>query len=186
MSVVKLNPEAPFWGITRIQRNAAETQEQFDSTKDQATFQIGQDTHTLTLDGKIDDAILQGLNPDYTGSDRLITDIRQLSGKASDLREACLKSEDVFANAEVDLGTGNNWFCFPQKDSQTQQTYGYELVCGPGPQTVSVRLEDNGVVDVCVSSKDNARDLHHSMRAKITPDGSCQPTLEGVSWKIAR
>jgi len=186
MSVVKLTPDAPFWsGITRIQRKESETQEQFDATKDQATFQVGQDTHTLTLDGKVDDIILQGLNP-YYQSDRLITDIRQLSGKATELREACLKSEDAFANAEVDLGTGNNWYCFPQKDSQTHQTYGYELISGPGPQTLSVRLEDNGVVDVCVSSKDEVRDLGHSMRAKITPDGSCEPTLEGVSWQLAR
>ena len=41
-----------------------------------------EDTHTLTLDGKVDDIVLQGLNP-YNQSDGLITDIRQLSGKAT-------------------------------------------------------------------------------------------------------
>lgn len=184
MSVLKMTPDAPFWsGITRIQRKAGETQEQFEATKDQATFQVGQDTHTLQLDGKVDDIVLQGLNPCY--GDKLITDIRELASHGPALREACLKSEDVFANAEIDLGTGNNWYVFPQKDSQ-HKTYGYELVNGPGPQTLSVRLEDHGVIDLCVSSQDHGRELRHSMRAKIGPEGSCEPTLEGVSWKLAR
>lgn len=184
MSVHKMTPDAPFWsGITRIQRKAGETQEQFDATKDQATFQVGQETHTLQLDGKVDDIVLQGLRPGY--GDTLISDIRQLANHGPAIREACLKSEDVFSNAEVDLGTGSPWYAFPDKDEK-YQTYGYTLVNGPGPQTVSVKLEDNNVVDVCVSSKDNARDLGHSMRAKIGADGTCEPHLEGISWKISQ
>lgn len=183
MSVVKLCPDAPFYtGITRIQRKAGETQEQFDSTKDQATFQVGSQTHTLQLDGKVEDVIFQGLRAGH--GDTLISDIRQLARHGSALRETCLRSENTFANAEVDLGTGNPWYVFPDKDDE-YKTYGYTLVNGPGPQTISVKLEDNGVVDVCVSSEDKTRDLRHSMRAKIGDDGSCEPHLEGVSWHIA-
>lgn len=186
MAVLKLNPSEPFWsGITRIQRNAGETQQQFDATKDQATFQVDGDSYTLNLDGKIDDVVLKGVRPYYEG-EHLITDIRELKDQAGALRETCLKSEDILTNAEVDLGTGNPWYCFPQKDPNTHKTYGYELISGPGPQKLSVRLEENGIVDVAVSTEDRQRDLGHSMRAKIGPDGSCDPFLEGVTWKLAR
>lgn len=183
MSVVKLTPDAPFWsGITRIQRKAGETPEQFEATKGQATFQVGQDTHTLQLDGKVDDIVLQGLKPCY--GDKLIKDLRELSQQGPALREACLKSEAFLSHTEIDLGTGSNWAVFPQKDSE-YKTYGYDLVSGPGPQTLSVRLEENGVIDVCVNSNDKNREVNHSMRAKIGSDGSCEPILEGVSWLLA-
>lgn len=184
MSVMKLEPSAPFWsGITRIQRQAGESPEQFEASKERATFQVEGQQHTLTLDGKVDDIVLQGLRP-YSTVDRLITDIRELKDKASVLRQACLSSEEDFSNVEVDLGSGSSWWVFPQKDSQTHKTYGYELLNGPGPQTIFVKLEENGV-DVCVTSQDKTRELGHSMRAKIGDEGSCDPFLEGVSWRLA-
>jgi hypothetical protein len=180
--VVNLPPREPFWtGITRIERKPGESQEQFDSTKEQATYQVGKETHTLVLDGKVDQVIASGLESWY--GDRIVHDIRELAPKAAEIRQACKAAEDFGDLVKVDLGTGNEWFVLPNIDSKTGAVSSYDLISGPGPQRMSAQLKDGGV-DLVVSSSDERRNLRHSMRAMLGDDGSCTPTLEGVSWEL--
>lgn len=183
--VVKLSPDKSLFGtgITRIDRRPGETQEQFDATKDQATYQIGADTHTLVLDGKIDEALAGGLQPGYNR--RLLSDIRDLAGKTEEILHACKTSEDWRSEGTVDLGTGAEWTAFPNTDPKTHLVTSYDLIEGPGPQEVNVRLLDDGMI-ISVSSKDQKRELGHSMSAHFSADGSCNLVSEGVSWQVAK
>lgn len=183
--VLKSPPSSTFGiGVTRINRGANESQEQFDSTKDTATYQIGRDTHTLVLDGKLDEAILEGVRPYFLG-EKIITDIRDLGPGIEGLKRACRESQDYRNDATVDLGTGAEWHAFPNYDLKNQKITSYDFVSGPGPQTLNARFTEDGGLDVVVSSQDKRREVSHSMRAVFSPDGACTPNLEGVTWHMA-
>lgn len=180
--VVKIPPREPFWtAITRIDRRAGETQEQFDATRGEATYQVGKDTYTLELDGKLDEEISKGVHA-YYHDETLVTDIRSLASKTQAIKDACLESQDFRADPTVDLGTGVDWHVFPNYDTKNQTITSYDLISGPGPQSLNARFTDDGGLDLTVSSEDKKRDLRHSMRATFAADGSCALASEGVIW----
>ena len=181
--VLNIPPSSPFGtGITRIHRAPAETQEQFDATKGDAVYHIGNESHTLVLDGKLDESIASGISPWY--GDRLLTEVAEIAPSRENLRQACLESHNWSANPTVDLGTGAEWNVFPNKDLKTSAFTSYDLISGPGPQTLNVRFAEGGL-DVSVHSQDKQRDVGHTMRAFIADDGVCTPTVEGVTWHVA-
>jgi hypothetical protein len=181
--VLKIPPSNPFdTGITRIKREFGETQEEFDATKNDATYQIGRDTYTLVFDGKLDEPIASGIRPRH--GDRILTDVAELVPNRASLRDACLKSQDTLADASVDLGTGGAWHAYPNYDSKTATIASYDLVSKPGSQTLSVKFVDGGL-DVSVHSRDRKREVDHTMRAIIADHGSCTVTVEGVSWQLS-
>jgi hypothetical protein len=183
--VVNIPPSKPFWtGITFIQHGKGETPEQFESSKDQATFQVGSETHTLVLDGKIDPVIAAEVRP-WGAGERVFTDIRELAPKAADIARTCQQSEKAFGEAAVDLGTGGEWTAFPRKDAKTKEVTHYELYSGLCPQKLLVQFAEGGTL-LTVNSENRAKDVHHSMSALITPEGECQVKHESVTWQLTQ
>lgn len=167
-------------GITRIERKPGESQEQFDATKDQATYQVKDEIHTLILDGKVDGEILDGVRPG--NGDTLLTHVGELAPHYAKIKTACEKSEAFLATEKVDLGTGNDWFILPKYKHDDHSVYGYELISGAGPQTLAVYPIEDGM-DMTLHTRNALKDLRHSVSARITPDGKVTPLAEGVSWK---
>lgn len=184
--VRKLIPDANSFklGMTRIERNPGESQAQFDATKDTATFELSGQTHTLVLDGKLDDVLAQGVHAWHEG-ESLITDLRHFSGKAEAIAKVCKDSEELGNTAIIDLGTGVEWMALPNYRPDDHTVYGYQLLSGPGPQQINVSLREDGI-NLVVETRDKQRNIHHANRGVIGYDGSVTPNAEGVTWNMAR
>lgn len=179
--VVKLSPSNFLGvGITRIDRKPGESQEHFDATKDEATYQVKDHVYTLILDGKVDSEVMDGVRPMY--GEKLISDVGELAPHYSEIAKACKESEDFLATATVDLGTGHDWAVLPKYKSDDHSIYGYDLISGPGPQTIAVYPMNVGM-DMTLSTKNVSKDLGHSVSAKFTAEGLVTPFSEGISWK---
>lgn len=177
------NPEFFNRGLTTIARKPSETQEEFDSTKDQATFQHDGKEYTLQLDGKTDDVVLSTLkgNPEFW-----LTDLKQLNGRSDAILKACDATEDWgrdLSASEVDLGTGGSWFASPDFNNK-HEVVGHSLyrLGGGEDHSITVRRDEDGITfDVKTASPDGL--LKHSMSGLLQSDGSVQPYREGVLWQ---
>jgi len=183
----KLLPDKGFFnsGVTTITRAPGETQEQFDATKDQATFRHGGETHTLVLDGKTDDVVLQSVNK-YVDQETWITDLKQLEGKTVEILTACKHAEDIFDDLEDDtvtLQAGKTWIALPDFNKEHEVT-GYTLLPPSYGKSHSISVDPHGDsyrFSVSTDSSDGA--LGHSMSGILQKDGSIKPYHEGISWK---
>ena len=178
------NPQLFNTGVTTIQKSSRESQEQFDATKDQATFTFGGEAHILQLDGKVDDIVTQQLrNPE----NNYITDLEQLRGKTNEILKACQASEDMssdFKSQSLDLGLNNKWFASPNYD-ENHEIDGHTLYpIGRGSgHSITVESEEPGLKMTVSTETPQSAGLGHSMSGLFLTDGRVILQHEGVSYK---
>ena len=184
--IKKIMPDPKFFnvGITTIQKSPQESEEQFEATKDQATFTFERETHTLKLDGKTDELITQQLrNPDQN----YITDLEQLKGKTDEILAACKACEDMksdFQSQTLDLGLETKWFASPDYN-ENHEIDGHTLYpIGKGDgHSISVSQEEGGLKMLVSTDTPKSAGLGHSMSGLFTNDGQIILQHEGVSYK---
>ena len=184
--IKKLLPDPKLFniGVTTIQKAPQESEEQFNATKDQATFSFEGQSHTLKLDGKIDDIVAQQLrNPERNH----ITDLEQLKGKTSEIMAACEASEDMksdFHSQTLDLGLETKWFASPDYN-ENHEIDGHTLypIGRGGGHSISVSQEEDGLKMIVSTDTPESAGLGHSMSGLFTNDGQIILQHEGVSYK---
>ena len=187
--VTKSTPNLFSMEMVSIRRGPNESQEQFDATKDQATFPFKGETHTLVFDGKTDDVVLKQFDNPET---RFITDLQQLRGKSTSILKACKASEDDFYKEEdirVELGTDSDWVALydqnPEDPSYTLLPQGVGRA-----HSIAVKKSEQGLL-MTVQTETQAMltsqpVLKHVMTGLLTADGQVIPNSESVIYRDGR
>lgn len=143
-----------------------ETPEEFTATKDQATYNLAGNDNLLTLDGKIDEALLGK----FGKPEVLITDFRdQLGPHLSDLEKAREALDKGETGVEVDLGSKHKWL-------------GFKKVGGADPDAYIFTAKGTGKVKQHVIVNPNSDGGFLKLLTK-SADGKVAHEVEGCYFK---